>query len=90
MLSQCQGQRTLFSSESKLVLSYACIPVSPSVPEMEGIIMYILCLWGASFFKDVPLVVEFMYLVFTCMPSESYCRQLRSMLLCLCVMSFGC
>ena len=22
--------------------------------------------------------------------SESYCRQLRSLLLCLCVMSFGC
>ena len=27
--------------------------------------------------EDVPLV-EFMYLVFTCIPSESYCRQLRS------------
>ena len=30
--------------------------------------------------EDVPLV-EFMYLVFRCMPSESYCRQLRSLLL---------
>ena len=30
--------------------------------------------------EDVPLV-EFMYLVFTCMPGESYCRQLRSFLL---------
>ena len=28
---------------------------------------------------DVPLV-EFMYLVFTCMPGESYCRWLRSLL----------
>jgi len=31
----------------------------------------------------VPLV-EFMYLVFTCMPGESYHRQLRSLLLYLC------
>ena len=38
-----------------------------------------------TFILDVP-VVEFMYLVykFTCMPSESYCRQLRPLLLCLC------
>ena len=34
-------------------------------------------------FEDVPLV-EFMYLVFTCMPGESYCRWLRSLLLCSC------
>jgi len=34
--------------------------------------------------KDVPLV-EFMYLVFTCMPGESYCRRVGSLLLlCLC------
>ena len=33
--------------------------------------------------EDVPLV-ELMYLVFTHMPSESYCRQLRTLLLCLC------
>ena len=33
--------------------------------------------------KDVPLV-EFMYLVLTCMSSESYCRWLRSLLLCWC------
>ena len=32
--------------------------------------------------EDVHL--EFMYLVFTCMPGESYCRQLGSLLLCLC------
>ena len=31
--------------------------------------------------EDVPLV-EFMYLVFTCMPGESYCRCLWSLLLC--------
>ena len=35
--------------------------------------------------KDVPLV-EFMYIVFTCMPSESYCRQLRSLLFVLCIL----
>ena len=46
-------------------------------------------------FSDVPLyictcmrmymyLVEFMYLVFTCMPGKSYHRQLRSLLLCLC------
>ena len=34
-------------------------------------------------FEDVPLV-EFMYLVFTRMPGESYRRRLRSLLLYLC------
>ena len=34
-------------------------------------------------FQDIPLV-EFMYLIFTRMPSESYRRQLKSLLLCLC------
>ena len=33
-------------------------------------------------FEDVPLV-ELMYLVFTHMPGEGYCRWLRSLLLCL-------
>ena len=33
--------------------------------------------------EDEPLV-EFMYFVFTHMPGESYCRQLRSLLLYLC------
>ena len=33
--------------------------------------------------EDVPLV-EVMYLVFTRMPGESYCRRLRSLLLYLC------
>ena len=33
--------------------------------------------------EDVP-AVEFMYLVFTRMPGESYPRRLRSVLLCLC------
>ena len=32
-----------------------------------------------SFFEDVPLV-EFMYLVFTRMPDESYCMRLGSLL----------
>ena len=39
--------------------------------------------WGASFLEDVPLV-EFIYLVFTHMPGESYYRRLRSLWLCLC------
>ena len=34
-------------------------------------------------YEDVPLV-EFMYLVFTHKPGESYCRWLRSLLLYLC------
>ena len=38
---------------------------------------------NSSFYEDV-LLVEFMYLVFTHMPGESYCRQLRSFLLYLC------
>ena len=33
-----------------------------------------------SIYKKAPLV-EFIYLVFTCMPGESYHRQLRSLLL---------
>ena len=42
----------------------ACLytALSVRVPEMEG-----LCATGASYFGDVPLV-EFVYLVFTCMP----------------------
>ena len=36
-----------------------------------------------TFTEDVPLV-EFMYLVFTRIPGESYCRRLRSLLLYLC------
>ena len=34
--------------------------------------------------EDVPLV-EFMYLVLIRMPGESYCRRLKSLLLCSCV-----
>ena len=37
---------------------------------------------NSDLFEDVPLV-EFMYLIFTRMPGESYRRRLRS-LLCLC------
>ena len=43
-------------------------------------LMYVCIL--APFLEDVPLV-EFMYLVFAHTPGESYCRQLRSWLLCL-------
>ena len=38
---------------------------------------------GGVHFDDVPLL-EVMYLAFTRMPGESYCRRLRSLLLCLC------
>ena len=34
-------------------------------------------------FEGVPFV-EFINLVFTCMPGESYCRQFRSLLSCSC------
>ena len=34
---------------------------------------------SACVLEDVPLV-EFTYLVFTCMPGQSYCRRLRSLL----------
>ena len=45
-----------------------------------------VCVCGVCvcvFIEDVPLV-EFMYLVFTRMPGESYSRRLRSLLLCMC------
>ena len=40
----------------------------------------------AKLFSDIEDVhlVEFMYLAFTRMPGQSYRRQLRSLLLCLC------
>ena len=41
---------------------------------------------AATILRNVPLV-EFMYLVFTCMPGESYCRQLWSLL---CLISIEC
>ena len=52
---------------------------SLSVPEMEGI----YATGGASFFDSVPLV-EFMDLVGTRMPGESYRQRLGSLLLCSC------
>ena len=57
-------------------------PLSTSLPDMEGI-----STTGGILFEDVPMV-HFMYLVFTCIPRESYHRRLRSLLLCLCVTSF--
>ena len=67
MLSRFRDQRTLSDLEQKIG-SVVCLntPVSPSVPEMEGI-SATGDGGGASFFEDVPLV-EFLYLVFTCMP----------------------
>ena len=49
--------------------------MSPSVPEMEGMVYMPL---GGILFEDVALV-DFMCLVFTHMPGESYCRRLRSL-----------
>ena len=53
-------------------------PLSTSLPDMEGIYLPL----GGTLFEDVPMV-HFMYLVFTCIPGESYHRRLRSLLLCL-------
>ena len=39
---------------------------------------------GVNPWRDVPMV-DFMYLVFTRMPGESYLRRLRSLLFCACV-----
>ena len=43
----------------------------------------LLLFLGLSWIEDVSLV-EFMYLVFTCMPGENYHRHLRSLMLYLC------
>ena len=64
-----------------------CTPASQCVPEMWGIystgthlfLFFFVCVCV----ENVPLV-EFMYLLFTSMPGESYRRRLRSLLLCLC------
>ena len=54
-----------------------------------------VCHWEASFFEAV-LLMEFMYLVFTRKPGESYSRWLRSLLFYLCyvfralINSLGC
>ena len=40
--------------------------------------------WLSDLLSEDVLLVEFMYLVFTCMPGESYCRWLMSLMLCLC------
>ena len=39
---------------------------------------------GGILFQECTSLLEFMYLVFTRMPGESYLRQLRSLLLRLC------
>ena len=75
MLSQFRDQRIMSGLDFFFYdfflrgsVLWLCTPVSPSVPEMEGII--IICHWGTRIsFEDAPLV-EFMYLVFTGMPSE--------------------
>ena len=41
------------------------------------------CCFTSTDLEDVPLV-QFMYLIFTRMPGESYRRRLRSLLLCWC------
>ena len=51
-----------------------CVCVSVSV---------CVCVCVCVFIEDVALI-EFMYLVFTRMPGESYRGRLRSLLLCMC------
>ena len=46
-------------------------------------IIWVMFISFAELSKDV-LLVAFMYLLFTRMPCESYCRRLRSLLLFLC------
>ena len=62
--------------ESELVLSFACAHLCRRVCLKCRVHNYAT---GGYPFEDVPLV-EFMYLVFTRMPAESYRRRLRSML----------
>ena len=50
------------------------------------VLLYSSCVaWFVELTREL---VEFMHLVFTRMPGESYCRWLRSLWLCLCVTSF--
>ena len=57
--------------------------LSPSTLEVRqmytSLVGSALVMLKKKHFEDIPLV-EFMYLVFTCMPGESYRRQLRSVL----------
>ena len=65
-------------------IRHTSIRNTPNVPETRvgwggGLHMPL----GGTIFEDVPLE-EFMCLVFTRMPGESYRRRLRSSLLCAC------
>ena len=75
MLNHFRDQRTVQSWIIVGSVLCLCTPGSLSVPEMYT--------GGGILFEHVPLM-EFMYLVFTCMPGESFCRRLRSLLLYLC------
>ena len=58
--------------------------LNEDVPLTEFIYLVLACIPDESYLnEDVPLT-EFIYLVFTCVPGERYCRQLGSLLLCLC------
>ena len=63
-----------------------CRRTKKSILESNGCCYF--CLEDVRLVADVPLV-EFMYLVFTCMPGESYRRRLRSLLLYLCYVFRG-
>ena len=68
---------------------FILMPVHTCVVECALNVGYNICPWELGWgregvlFEDVPLV-EFMCLVFTRMPGESYRRRLTSLLLCLC------
>ena len=67
-----------------------CRELGSSIKSINQINLYylslLLCLCDVLHFEDVTLV-KFMYFEFTCMPGESYRRELRSLLF-VCVMSF--
>ena len=63
-----------------VVISIVVLGVEDIIYE---IIIITVNITNITVLEDVPLV-EFMYLVFTRMPGESYRRRLRSLLLCLC------
>ena len=62
------------------MIFYTHVEHSPTETIYINYCAYLYCI-GTS--EDVPLV-EFMYLVFTRMPGESYRKRLRSLLLYLC------
>ena len=77
-LIECRGNR--WTSLTPL----ECVPIQPEVEPPAGkrrlFLFFCFLLLLLFTFEDGPLV-GFMYLVCTGMPGESYCRQLKSLLL---------